>query len=126
MVITLDGHVVEIMLSAGNAHDVSVAETMLSDVFECAVLADCGYDSDPFRGVLRSQNNEPHIPGRKNRKTPVQYDKALYKHRKLIELKFGKLKENKRIDTRYDKSDTTYLAFIALGCVKDVLGVIIS
>lgn len=126
MVITLDGHVVEIMLSNGNTHDVSVAQEMLSDVFCCTVLADCGYDSDRFRDALRAQNNDPHIPSRKNRKIKPQYDKDLYKKRKIIEIKFGNTKENKRIDTRFDKSDLVYLAFISMACIKNLLNIIIS
>lgn len=123
---TADGHVIDGMLSDGNVHDVSVADSLLCDIFCCDVLADCGYDSDLLRSTLRSQNNEPHIPGRKNRKIPVEYDKELYKWRKFIELKFGKIKENKRIDTRFDKSDITYLTFIAIACIKDFLKIIIS
>ena len=49
-----------------------------------------GYDSDPFRDVLRSQNNTPVIPGRKNRKIKIEYDKLIYKLRKRIEQFFGK------------------------------------
>jgi len=77
-----------------------------------------GYDSDPHRDFLRSQNNVPVIPGRKNRKVKVVYDKILYKLRKNIEIYFGKLKENKRIAMRYDKADSTFMAFIALAMIK--------
>ena len=45
------------------------------------------------------------IPGRKNRIVKIAYDKSLYNHRKYIEILFGTLKENKRIDTRFDKYD---------------------
>lgn len=123
---TADNHVVDAMLTPGNTHDVSVAEYLLCDVFGCAVLADAGYDSNKLRQALRSQNNDPHIPGRKNRKQPVKCDPFLYRYRKFIEIKFGILKENKRIDTRFDKSDTSYLSFIALGCIKHLLNIIIS
>ncbi len=85
-----------------------------------------GYDSDAFRDFLRSQNNEPVIPGRKNRIVKIEYDKALYGHRKYIEILFGKLKENKRIDTRFDKHDHVFLAFVAIALIKNILNLIIS
>jgi hypothetical protein len=55
-----------------------------------------GYDSDEFRRTLGSNNNDPVIPGRKNRKKPIEYDKEKYKKRGYIERVFGKIKENRR------------------------------
>ncbi len=52
-----------------------------------------GYDSNAHREFLRSQNNIPVIPGRKNRKVKIEYDKSIYKLRGGIERFFGKLKE---------------------------------
>jgi transposase len=85
-----------------------------------------GYDSDAHRAFLRSQNNIPVIPGRKNRKVKIEYDKELYKSRGFIERFFGKLKENKRIAMRYDKSDNAFWAFIAMAAIKVILRPIIS
>lgn len=121
LVITAEGHVIEGFLSAGNTADITVAESLFADVFECHVVLDMGYDSDPFRDVLRSQNNTPVIPGRKNRKIKIEYDKAIYKLRRRIEQFFGKLKENKRLAMRYEKSDNVFLAFIALGIIKTLI-----
>ncbi len=122
----LEGHVIDGFLTGGQTHDVSVAEHPLEDVFGCYVLADLGYDSDPFRDFLASQNNEPVIPGRSNRVVKIAYDKDLYEHRKRIELLFGSLKENKRIDTRFDKYDHVFLAFVALALIKNCLRLRIS
>ena len=121
LLITAEGHVVEGFLTAGNVSDITVAESLLSDVFCCHVVLDRGYDSDPFRNVLRSQNNVPVIPGRKNRKIKIAYDKLIYKLRIRIEQFFGKLKENKRLSMRYEKSDTVFLAFIAAGIIKTLI-----
>ena len=85
-----------------------------------------GYDSDEHREYLKSNNNIPVIPGRKNRRIPIIYDKCLYKLRKNIEIFFGKLKENKRLAMRYDKSDQSFLSFIALASIKILLKIIIS
>ncbi len=121
LLITAEGHVVEGFLTAGNVSDITVAESLFADVFGCHVVLDMGYDSDPFRGVLRSQNNTPVIPGRKNRKIKIEYDKLIYKLRSSIEQFFGKLKENKRLAMRYEKSDTVFLAFIAAAIIKTII-----
>jgi transposase len=126
LAITAEGHIVEGFLTGGNSHDVSVADHLFENVFGCYVLEDKGYDSDAHRDFLKSQNNIPVIPGRKNRKEPIIYDKILYKMRKDIEIFFGKLKENKRLAMRYDKHDHVFLAFIALASIKIMLRPIIS
>lgn len=107
-------------------HDSLVADELTKDVYSCFVIEDMGYDSDPHRENLRSNNNIPVIPGRKNRVAPISYNKSLYKLRRKIEIFFGKLKENKRIAMRYDKSDQAFLAFVALGAIKYILKLIIS
>jgi transposase len=121
LLITAEGHVVEGFLTAGNVSDITVAERLLSDVFGCHVVLDMGYDSDPFRDILRSQNNTPVIPGRKNRKLKIEYDTRIYTLRTRIEQFFGKLKENKRLSMRYEKSDTVFFAFIAAGIIKTLI-----
>lgn len=126
LAITADGHLVEGFLTGGNIHDVTVANELTKDVVGCSVLEDMGYDSDEHREYLRSNNNTPVIPGRKNRKIPITYDKTLYKLRRKIEIFFGKLKENKRLSMRYDKSDQSFMSFIALAAVKILLKLIIS
>jgi transposase len=63
----------------------------------------------------------PVIPGRKNQKVEIKYDKELYKLRGSIERFFGKLKENKRLALRYDKSDSAFLGFIAMGAIKIII-----
>ena len=78
------------------------------------------------RRQLRSNNNIPVIPGRKNRKIPIKYDKKIYALRKRIEMFFGKLKENKRLGMRFEKLDHTFLAFIALASLKIIINSIIS
>lgn len=121
LLISAEGHVIEGFLTAGNVSDITVAKSLIADVFCCHVVLDMGYDSDPFRNVLRSQNNTPVIPGRKNRKSKIEYDKAVYKLRSRIEQFFGKLKENKRLAMRYEKSDTVFLAFIAAAIIKKII-----
>lgn len=118
LVVSAEGHVLEAMLTAGNTADIAVADELMEGVVGCYVVEDMGYDSDAHRDFLRSQNNVPVIPGRKNRKVPIIYDQAIYKLRSRIERYFGRLKENKRICLRYDKEDKTFLSFIALAAIK--------
>jgi len=118
LAVTLVGQVVEGFLGKRNENDIVHAETLTKDVYGCFVIEDRGYDSDAHRNNLTSQNNIPVIPGRKNRKVEIEYDKELYKERSKIEILFGKIKENRRLAVRYDKSDINFLAFIGIAFLK--------
>lgn len=121
LAITSEGYVIEGMLTGGNIADISVADFIMENVSGCYVIEDKGYDSDKHRTNLESNNNIPVIPGRKNRKLPIIYDKSMYKIRRKIEMIFGKIKENRRLAMRFDKADTTFLAFIALALIKIII-----
>jgi transposase len=112
---------VEGLLSGGQIHDVSAAAELTEDITGCAVIADRGYDSDGFRRELEGNNNTAVIPGRRNRKKEIVYDRARYKKRGLTERIFGKLKENRRLAVRYEKSDTNFLGFILIAFLKILL-----
>lgn len=121
LAVTSDRHVVERLLSPGNISDITLADELTAEVFGCYVVEDMGYDCDRHRDVLRANNNVPVIPGRKNRKLKILYDKTIYKLRKRIEQLFGKIKENRRLAVRYEKSDNAFLAFIAIAILKEYL-----
>lgn len=121
-----EGHIIEAQITAGNVADISVADDMMSDVYGCYVVEDMGYDSDTHGDLLCSQNNEPVIPGRKNRKIKIIYDKTIYKLRGAIEKYFGKLKESKRISLRFDKEDAAFLSFVAIAATKIFFNIKIS
>ena len=118
LAVTLDGHVVDGFLTGGNKADISMADELTEEIFGCYVLEDKGYDSDKHRISLRDKGNIPVILGRRNRKEPIIYDEKLYKKRMSIERLFAKIKENRRLAMRFDKSDSVFLAFIALACIK--------
>lgn len=109
------------MLSGGNTHDVCFADKLTENIYGCHVLADKGYDCDLYRQTLLSQNNTPVIPGRKNRKVPIVYDENLYKQRGKIEIVFGRIKEQKRLVARFEKSDIHFLSVIAMAFIKNWL-----
>jgi transposase len=77
-------------------------------------LGDKAYDCDDFRAWLKKRKTEPVIPNKKNRKTPHPFKKHRYKQRNKIERMFCRLKDARRIATRYDKSAKTYLNAICL------------
>lgn len=90
-------------MTDGNVSDITVADELTADVVEFYIVEDRGYDSNEHRRTLVSNNNVPVIPGRKNRKELVIYDKRIYKFRKRIEIFFGKIKENRSLAVRYEK-----------------------
>ena len=118
MAVTNLGQVVEGFLSGGEMADVSAGPELTKDIIGYPVIADMGYDSDKFRSELRGNNNVPVIPGRKNRKEEIVYDRQRYKKRGLIERIFGRMKENRRLTVRYEKSDINFLNFIILAFIK--------
>ena len=81
------------------------------------LLADRGYDADWFRRALRNKGITPCIPGRRRRKEPVLYDKELYKQRHKIESMFGRLKDWRRIATRYDRCAHTFMSSICIAAI---------
>jgi IS5 family transposase len=105
--------VVEGQLSGGNIADITMADALTAEVFGCYVVEDMGYDSDDHRATLQANNNIPVIPGRKNRKVPIDYDKQLYALRCRIEMFFGRIKQNRRLAVRYEKTALCFLGFIA-------------
>ncbi|MDR7127021.1 IS5 family transposase, partial [Pseudotabrizicola sp. 4114] len=78
------------------------------------MLADRGYDADWFRDALKDKGIRPCIPGRKSRAKTVRYDKRRYRRRNRIEIMFGRLKDWRRVATRYDRCAKTFLSAVAL------------
>lgn len=81
------------------------------------MLADRGYDADWFRNALRDRGIAPCIPSRKTRKLPVAYDRDIYKQRHRVENMFGRLKDWRRIATRYDRCAHTFFSAICIAAV---------
>jgi transposase len=90
---------------------------MLAERVE-AVLADKGYDADAIRKEVAKAEAEAVIPSRSNRCDPPAYDKDKYRWRNQIERLFNKLKNWRRVATRYDKTESSYLGFVAIASVK--------
>lgn len=79
-----------------------------------AAAADRSYDSDAIRADLEARGIEPVIPPRSNRTEAISYNKTKYRGRNAVERLFNRLKQFRRVATRYDKLDLAFLAFIHL------------
>jgi transposase len=100
-------------VTPGEAHEVKGYDALmqLHDVDPDKLLGDKGYDSDEIRDDARGI--EPVIPPRSNRKTPIKYD-CSYKRRNLIERCVNRLKQFRRIATRYEKTARAYLSMLCI------------
>jgi transposase len=109
------GRPIRFFITAGQVSDYTGAAALMNGLPEAEwLLADRGYDADWFREALIENGTKPCIPGRKSRKKTVKYDKRRYKRRNRIERMFGRLKDWRRVPTRYDRSPTVFLSAIAL------------
>ncbi|WP_439631362.1 IS5 family transposase, partial [Shinella sp.] len=81
-------------------------------------LADKGYDGDFLREELLIHGIRPVIPPKTNRKNPPACDFRVYKDRNRIERMFNRLKQFRRVATRYDKTRKSFSAFLALAAAK--------
>jgi transposase len=82
------------------------------------LLADRGYDADWIREFVGQRGAWANIPPKRNRKDPVCFSPYLYRARNLVERFFNRLKQCRRVATRYDKLAANYLAFIKLAAIR--------
>ena len=98
------GNPLQFIVTPGQTHDITQAEALTQDLEGTTIIADKGYDCDDFIDTLTQNGNQTAIPPRSNRKTPRTYDPYLYKERNLIERFFSKIKQFRRIFSRFDKA----------------------
>jgi transposase len=102
-------------LTAGQAGDNPQALPLLEGITPVWLAADRAYDADDLLDSLAARRIGAVIPPRKNRSIQRTYDRHLYKSRNLIERFFCRIKQFRRIATRYDKLAERFASFIALG-----------
>ena len=96
-----------------------MAEMLLNNLPKGAkVLADKAYDADWIRQLIAEQDCKAHIPPRSSRLKDILYSKKLFKRRNLIERCINKLKQFRRIATRYDRLPKNFLAMFKLVTVR--------
>ena len=81
------------------------------------MIADKGYDADHLQEKIATTGAEVVIPPKRNRKVQRFYDTDLYKERNLIERFFNKLKQFRRVATRYDKLLVNFMGFVKLAAI---------
>jgi len=82
------------------------------------LLADRGYDADSIREKMDARDVLTQIPMRKSRKMRVGVDHSLYSLRNFVERCFNKLKNARRVATRYDKTAESFLGFIDITSIR--------
>ncbi|WP_442481268.1 IS5 family transposase [Aeoliella sp. SH292] len=115
------GNPVKLLLTPGQTHDVTQAVPLLEGLTAEHVIADKGYDSEQVRETIERQGATAVIPSRSNRKVQRAYDQHLYRERNQVERLFAKLKQCRRIATRYDKTARNYLALLHLAATMILL-----
>ncbi|KAF1366714.1 transposase [Yokenella regensburgei] len=121
------------MLSPGQAHESQFAQRLLDGIGVQrengsmkrrghAVLADKAYSGHALRDELKSKGIKIVIPRKSNEKLASDgrsvLDSDAYRNRNVVERCFARLKEYRRIATRYDKTARNYLAMVKLGCIR--------
>jgi transposase len=99
-------------------HDIVVAKDCIGALQPARFLiADKGYDSDDIRQWLDARGMQAVIPPRANRKVQIAYDRSLYRERNCIERSFGRLKDYRRIATRFDRNIKNFVGALCLAAV---------
>ncbi|WP_240669003.1 IS5 family transposase [Dyella sp. M7H15-1] len=111
------GMPVRILVTEGTRADCSQAAELIKDIPAEHLMADKGYDSDAIVEQAHEQGMQAHIPPRKNRKEPRDYDTYLYRHRHLVENAFLYLKQWRGVATRYAKNLSSFLAAVQIRCL---------
>jgi transposase len=118
-VVDTNGLPVRLGLASGEAHDNRLCSVLLNGLSpQTILLADRGYDADWIRALVNEQGAWANIPPKRNRKEPPCFSPYLYRARNLVERFFNKIKQCRRIATRYDKLAANYLAFIQLASIR--------
>jgi transposase len=87
---------------------------------------DRAYEGDETRELAMELGFEPTVPPNPGRREPWEYDKILYKRRNEVERFFRRIKEHRRIFTRYDKLDVLFLGFVLFACVVEFLRISVN
>ena len=106
-----------VVLGAGQQHDCQRALELLRGVAQTGkVLADKAYDTNRVLAAVAALGAEAVIPSQPRRRVPRALDRACYRQRNHIERLMGRLKQFRRLATRYDKTASSYLGFVHFVC----------
>lgn len=108
------------LITPGETHDARVATELTDSAADrpLALLGDKGYDSDDIRHDACFHGTMPMIPTKSNRKVQFTVEHAIYSLRNRIERFFNKLKNARRVATRYDKTSDSFLGFVQITSIR--------
>jgi transposase len=115
------GNPVEFILTGGQEADISQGEALIADYKAEAVIADKAYDSDDYVATIEVSGAAAVIPPKKNRIFKREYDKHLYKERNLAERFINRIKQHRRVATRYEKTARNFLGFVRVAAIMVLL-----
>ncbi len=101
----------------GQRNDIALAHDLVEGIDADALLADMGYDADHLIEKTEETGTQIVIPPKRNRKIQRACDTELYKERNRIERFFSKLKQFRRVATRYDKLLANFMGFVKLAAI---------
>jgi transposase len=107
------GNPLRFLLTAGQRHDITQAEALIADISFEVLIADASYDAKDFIALIEAQAAQAVIPPRANRKEQRDYDTHLYRERHLVECFINKIKQYRRIFSRFEKLAKNYLGFLS-------------
>lgn len=102
------------LLTGGEVHDITQGPALIEGLQPKQVITDKGYDSRGFVALIEAAGAQAVIPPRKTRLDQRVYDKEAYRERHLIECFFNRLKQFRRVATRYEKLACNFLSIINL------------
>jgi putative transposase len=111
------GNPVRLIGSPGQRNDIAFAHELIEGFAPHVTIADKGYDADHLCDRIAEIGGEPVIPPKRNRTFKRPYDAELYKERNVIERFFNKLKQFRRVATRYDKLLANFMGFVKLAAI---------
>lgn len=112
---------VEFKVTPGQVADITQAESLLESHDFDAAIADRGYDSKRLVAYIESRGAEAVIPPRSNLKDQREFDRHLYKERNLVERFINRIKQHRRVATRYEKTARNFLAFVQVAAIMVLL-----
>ena len=111
------GNPIRLIGSPGQRNDIAFAHDLVDGFNADATIADKGYDADHLVDRIAQTGTQAVIPPKRNRKVQRPYDADLYKERNIIERFFNKLKQFRRVATRYDKLLVNFMGFVKLAAI---------
>jgi transposase len=107
------GNPLRLLLTAGQRHDSPQAAYLIKDYEPLALIADKGYDSNQLIESVTAKGIVAVIPPKKSRLVQREYDQHLYRERHLIECFINKIKQYRRVFSRFEKLSKNYLGFLS-------------